>query len=204
VPEIAGSPARRNSASAVMLRLPNADKRHDLRMWEFDSKKAWTWITRSALALPFAALWSFCSAEDWTASLPLLLFYFTLLINTYHSVRFFLPMPAQNASNYIVDTCLIVIYVLMALSIGRPVLFCFLSVWLFLLGTIRYSLLIGSFDNIKVLRRKIIIDLLGAVLCFSAIGGILIGYVFAATWMLTMIFCCANIYLLQFKPMYRL
>lgn len=74
-------------------------------------------------AAGFSAVGIFCAwvnVTDWrTAAMPLV-FYGLLVVNTYFSVRCFSDFPFANApSQKIVDTILVMLYVLLALQFSR-------------------------------------------------------------------------------------
>jgi hypothetical protein len=162
-----------------------------------------SFIIWAALGLSLAALWSLYSSNNWLQSVPLLIFYITLIINTLFSIKFFSLFPRRKLSSYAIDVILVGIYVAMALSIARAALFCYLASWLFLIAAIRYCLLLESTENNSARRRKIIIDLLGAALSLFAFGGVVLGHSLIATWVFATTFVCANVHLLLSKPMYR-
>ena len=53
-----------------------------------------------------------------------------------------------------------------------------------------------------ILRRKIVIDGLGLLLCSAAFVGTLAGHPLESAWVQTILFGLANVYLLIIKPMY--
>ncbi len=139
---------------------------------------------------------------DSTTALPHALFYLILIANTYFSIAFFSRIDAATVPQRVLDVVLGANYLLLAASIGRPALFESIGSSLFALATIKYMLLV-RIVNLKVVRRKIRIDLFGCGLCAAALAGSLIGYRLESAWAMTVVFAIANVYLLILRPMYQ-
>lgn len=136
--------------------------------------------------------------------LPQIIFFVTLLVNTFFSVRFYARIQPKDSSQMIIDVLLVVSYIALALSIGRAIEFSIAALILFGLAPMKYVLMLGKVPHRALLRRKIRIDTSGTILCVFLLAATLAGYGFAGMWVTTMIFLAANIYLLKFKPMYQL
>jgi hypothetical protein len=134
---------------------------------------------------------------------PHLIFYLILLLNTFFSIRFFFPLIERDWKQLLVDGLLIAQYILLVYAIGAPIFFPFLLLIFFTTATLKYALALPGLHPF-VLRRKIIIDLLGVLLSAATLGGVLIGYPLESTWGLVGVFALANAYLLLIRPMYRL
>jgi len=163
--------------------------------------KAWTATAAFSLA-GVASLFMFAQVSQYL--LPHLVFYIVLVLNTFFSVRFFSRIAPENRSQLEIDAVLVILYFALALSMGRPVAFAFFALCLFIAASSKYPLLLLVIPQTNVLKRKILIDLLGTAVCAAILGATLLGYAFAAAWVLAILFMFANVYLLFIRPMYRL
>lgn len=142
---------------------------------------------------------------DWRIALPLGIFYATITVNTYFSVKLFASItPPENNQQHIMDLLLVVFYLLLVFSFPYPTVYMFFALCIFITAPIKYALLLTVIPYERLLKRKILIDLLGTSLCAAVLGGALLGYPFASAWVLAAVFLFANIYLLAIRPMYRL
>ncbi len=158
--------------------------------------------------LIFGVLGALVSAPNLTSAVPLLIFYGTLVVNTYFSIRCFgaITRPGDR-SQKIADGILVVLYLLLALSFANALIFVALAILLFKVSTIKYILLSTTVEfpsHKRLLRRKIYINATGTLLCVFALGGIFLGYGMVALWSWTLVFVIANIYLLIVNPLYVL
>lgn len=168
------------------------------------------WLTHmSALARARLAVCLFATAgvvgwmiaPDSETSLPLALFYATLTLHTYFSVRFF-PTPPRMRDQ-LADIAIAICYLLVAIFIKNPIAFTFFAAGIFFLSVLKYSLLLGEFPHTEPLKRKIRVNLLGGVFCLAILLGILSGYALLSVWIFAIVFIIANIYLLLLNPLYR-
>lgn len=136
--------------------------------------------------------------------LPHVIFYVVLLINTFFSLRFFAPIQPVNTSQTIIDAACVGAYIAMALSIGFPVAFALSALALFIASPAKYALMLALLPHTAMLRRKILINLLGATASAVLLGITLLGYPLQGAWAFTIAFALANLYLLLINPMYRL
>jgi hypothetical protein len=143
------------------------------------------------------------SEADWAARAPTALFYAVLVINTWFSVRFFSRLPPIDRDESAIDGLLTVLYIALALAIGRNVPFIAIATVLFFAATAKYALLLRIMDLPLTLRRKMAIDSLGGLLCLVALTGALLGNEIESTWALALVFLAANVFLLLVQPMYR-
>lgn len=138
-------------------------------------------------------------------SLPLIVFYAILLINTYFSVRCFSSLGhIHDFLHHSVDTALAVLYVALASQFGNPLWFTATATVLFAMATTKYIILLPQKNHTKLLMRKIATDNSGILLCLLAFIGILTGRVNAAVNGLVIVFLAANIYVFFIHPLYRL
>jgi hypothetical protein len=138
-----------------------------------------------------------------SAVLPLILFYVILIINSYFSIEFFSKItPNDRYEQKIVDFSMVVIYLALILNLGNQLAYLLISVALFVVATLKYSLLL-EIVKVKTLKRKIIIDLFGGIACTLALAGSLAGYGEITNWIWAIAFLFANIYLLIINPMYK-
>ena len=98
---------------------------------------------------------------------------------------------------------LVVVYFFLALSIGRPLLFEAAGSVLFALATIKYIYLSRDV-HLRIVKRKILIDLLGSILCAASFTNALGGDAGKSAWIQMIVFAVANVYLLAVRPMYRI
>jgi hypothetical protein len=125
-----------------------------------------------------------------------------LVLNTIFSIRFFGPMIRRDRWQWLLDGGLLAIYAALALSIGQGVVFPLAASALFVVAALKY---VAAWDSIPthVLRRKVTIDLCGAVLCVAVLAASIVGYSYAAAVALAAIFALANVVVLWLRPMYR-
>jgi hypothetical protein len=142
--------------------------------------------------------------SSWEIALPHAIFYTVLIVNTFFSIRFFTPLTPRSHYQTLVDGALVVIYAALALSIGWPIAFSFAALALFVVAPMKYTHKLELIPHTKLLRKKILIDLWGTVLCLAVLGGTILGYAPESAWALAIIFSLANVYLLFVKPMYRM
>jgi hypothetical protein len=146
---------------------------------------AWWWIVpRSATAVPH------------------FLFYLTLVVNTYFSIKALSSICGIAPYQRAFDVALGVVYILLATSMGRPTIFEAVTACLFGLATTKY-LFLATFVHLGVVKRKIVIDALGLALCSTALVASLCGYSQQSAWLLASVFLLANAYLLMVRPMYQ-
>jgi len=140
---------------------------------------------------------------DWKTSLPLVIFYAILIINTFFSIRCFNLVPfKRKREQHIIDTLLAVSYLLLATSFRSLYVFALSSMVLYVVATFKYILLFSEGQNKKLLRRKIFIDALGISASILALGGILMGFSFISSWIFTSLFFLVNVYIFFIKPLY--
>lgn len=149
-------------------------------------------------------LWSLIfGVHDNSYELPHLLFYATLTLNTYFSIRFYSYFTPAVVFQSAIDIALAAAYICLALTIGVPILFALCATIVFTIAPLKYAHMLGFTPYDATLRRKILIDLAGTCMCLSALILTLMGYVHEAAWLLAIVFAIANIHLLIINPMYR-
>lgn len=135
--------------------------------------------------------------------LPLILFYVVLMINTYFSIEFFSRIiPKKRLEQEIIDLLLVFSYLFLALSFNNSVWYVLFATILFVVATLKYIFLLGIVD-LKILKKKMIIDGFGIMLCVLALVVCFTGWEVITTWVWSLIFLLANIYLLFIRPMYK-
>jgi hypothetical protein len=161
------------------------------------------WI--ATITFSFVGVWSFLYWAPQTPELlPQAIFYAVLVLNTYFSIQFYAKIEPRNASQATIDTILVLIYIVLGLSLGHPVVFTVAALCLFIAAPVKYMLMLGKIPYEALLRKKIRIDGQGTALCAAVLLGTLAGYGPASAWVLAVLFSLANIYLLLVRPMYRL
>jgi ABC-type nickel/cobalt efflux system permease component RcnA len=119
-------------------------------------------------------------------------------------VRFWRPLQPKEFSQLFIDAVLFGIYGMLAFSVGRGIDFSFFATLLFIVATTKYAFMLEKTPHSRTIKRKILIDLAGALLCAAALLGTLMGYAEFSAMALAAVFAGANVYLLWHKPMYRL
>ena len=145
------------------------------------------------------------TVQNWGESLPLIAFYFLVLVNTHLSVSFFLSIiPHHGGLQKLINAALLLVYLGLAFSLDKPLSFTLIATLMFTLATIKYILLIDEGRLRRLLSKKILAETLGILACVLTIFGILIGYSVLATSVWVLLFLVANVYLLSIKPLYKI
>ncbi len=154
----------------------------------------------------FGGITAATMVHDWGTAWPLVFFYAVLVVNTYFSVRVFSTItPQHNSSQKRIDFVAVILYLCLATQFENPLNFTALASMLFLACIIKYTLLTDVIPNHrKFLRRKIILDWLGVLLCILAVIGVAANYSHITTIFFAFTNALANIYLLIIKPFYVL
>jgi hypothetical protein len=148
--------------------------------------------------------WRFV-VTDHASAAPLLIFYITIAINTFFSIQLFTKIiPKEDLVQKCFDVALVLVYLWLAYAMKSILLFAFVDTLLFIVAAGKYAGLLRIVHHPILLKRKIIIDLIGALAGLLAIGGIILGYPLETAWALALAKVVANIALLYFWPMYRL
>ena len=134
----------------------------------------------------------------------LLLFYATLTVNTYYSVKTFASITRSNMIQNIVDTYLLIVYLFLGSSLGYPILFWSIALLLFASAPAKYFNLASLIHRPKLIRRKTSLDFLAAALVASALAGTVLLNVTGSAYLAATVFAVANVYLLYIRPMYRI
>jgi hypothetical protein len=162
------------------------------------------WVVSSFFALAFIVTWIFDSF-DWHKAIPLAIFYAVFIFNTFFSIRCFARItPPYSFVQSIIDFILASLYIAVAINIESPAYFIFFTLLIFAISSLKYTLLIGNIGYDSILKRKILIDMIGVCGCTFVIGGILIGYVRTSIWAWAAIFILANVILFYFWPFYKI
>ncbi len=173
------------------------------------SDKFTTYARNRALAVTAVfgaiALISLSSVVDWGRSWPLVLFYGTILLNTYFSVRSFASItPKEHLGQQIIDAVLVLCLFLMVMNFNSVLNFIIWTTLLFIVATLKYIFLARLAGYSKLLYMKIRIDALGILFCFLALLGTLWGYGRQVSAIWAVVFVLANIYVLKLNPHYLL
>src|SRR3989344_7855151 len=155
--------------------------------------KTWTATIAFSLAGIIAVLFY---ASVSLVLLPHVIFYAVLVVNTFFSIRFFSRIAPENKSQMTIDTVLSLLYLALAFSMGKPVSFAFFALCLFIAASTKYPLLLLVIPQTGVLKRKILIDLMGTATCAAILGATIMGYAFESAWIAALGFTLANVYLL--------
>ncbi len=148
-------------------------------------------------------MWSILfHSVPWEFVVPHVIFYAVLTLNTFFSVRFYTSFTPPSLFQSFIDIALAAAYIGLALTIGIPLAFAFFALTVFTIAPAKYAHMLGRTAHDATLRKKILIDLLGTVMCVFVLGLTLVGFEQKAAWILAALFTAANIYLLAIKPMY--
>jgi hypothetical protein len=143
--------------------------------------------------------------RDWRTSLPLAVFYTTLVINTYFSIRLFSQItPADNYLQKTINIILGLLYLWLAFTFHSLPLFVGGATLLFAVAALKYILLRRQVRQPLLLQRKITVDGLGFFACGLMLAATFSNYTFGASWLWALTFVIANIWLLAIFPLYRL
>ncbi len=148
----------------------------------------------------------YTAESNWPDVMPMLVFYTVLTINSYFSVKLFTTItPPDEITQRTLDLVLMAIYFLLAYSFDNTKMFLIITLFLFIVAPLKYSLLLlGKVPHPKLLKKKITIDLLGTLLAAAVIAGSVAGYTHESAWALAIIFTIANVYFLLIDPMYKI
>lgn len=149
-----------------------------------------------------ASLFLFAPLSSLTV--PHIIFYAVLTINTFFSVQLFSAIQPKHVTQTIADSLLVAIYFALALSIGNAVWFAFFALAVFVAAPPKYALMLRAVPYTRLLKKKILIDLTGTAFCSFILACVLLGYPRESAWVLAIGFTLANVYFLMIQPMYRL
>jgi hypothetical protein len=136
---------------------------------------------------------------------PLLIFYAVLTLNTYISIVLFSGItPMHDGPQRFIDFILFALYLTLAFALQNPIMFFVILLFIFIVAPIKYMLLLGRIPHPRLLKKKVLIDLLGTLMSACVLAIALLGYVSTAAWLLAGLFSLANVLLLIVNPMYRL
>jgi hypothetical protein len=138
----------------------------------------------------------------WEFLVPHAIFYAVLTLNTFYSVRMYTVIAPESAFQSLIDIALAASYIALGLTIGLPLAFSFCALIIFTIAPMKYAHMLLHTQHDATLKRKIMIDLLGTLMCAFVLGLTLIGLELKGAWILASLFALANIYLLYIKPMY--
>jgi hypothetical protein len=145
----------------------------------------------SAFAL---GAWFFIVPNSATA-LPHAIFYSVLVLNTYFSIRLFHHLSTSRRDQQTSNVVLAAAYCLLPVFMGRSPFFELIASLLFALATFKYVLLYRS-EKLRIIKRKLQIDLMGCALCVSSFLAALHDHPVAGSWVLSVVFLIGSLYLL--------
>jgi hypothetical protein len=162
------------------------------------------WLATGAFAIAGIAAF-FYVAPNTRLVWPDAIFYGVIVLNTFFSIRLFARISPAQTYQAVVDTTLVLCYVALALSLGTMWAFPFFALCIFIAAPLKYILMLGETPYDKLMKKKLLIELLGTALCaFALLGATILDYPLASAWALAIVFSLANVYLLIIHPMYRL
>lgn len=136
-------------------------------------------------------------------SLFLLTYYAVLVLNTFFSIRTFSAITPSHLLQTIFDATLLCGYVVLAFSFNSVLQFSIVSAVLFLVAIGKYIHLKHITAPSELLKRKVRMNALGALLSFSCAVLTLFSSSMVAASVLAVVFTAANVYVLYINPMYR-
>lgn len=140
-------------------------------------------------------------------SIQATIFHAVLLLNTYFSIRCFGKITPDKAPwQRSLDLFLVLMYSLLPFAIRFPSLYILVMILLFGIASLKYTMLLGVIPDVRLLRRKIAIDLSGVfwnylIFVAGSLGLLPVGLLL---WIWVGVFMVMNWYLLKIKPMYCL
>lgn len=152
----------------------------------------------------FVAVTAYLALGTYTSiALPFFIFYITLVLNTYYSIRLFASItPKEDLTQHTIDTVLVLLFFGLSATFAYPVAFAFINICLFTLAALKYTLLLRIVPHERLLKRKISIDIIGIIMGLAVLAGVMLGYEYTTAWCLAVVFIIANIILLKIRPMY--
>ncbi len=150
------------------------------------------------------AIWSIhAGIRDWSVSAPLVVFFCILTINTFFSIRYFHPFePARSRSQWLINSILIFLYLLLETSFNDPLRYTIILTILFAIATVKYLALRKTLGTDTTIERKIRVDSYATLVGVVAVIGMFIGVQWVISWTLAIGNIVANIYLLWANPLY--
>lgn len=141
--------------------------------------------------------------NDWKLAVPSIIFYIILVVNTYFSISTFVSAtPSKSFGQNFFNLSLVIVYIFLALNIGKPFWF---SLWggiLFFIAVLKYLNLGAMIGFSKLLKRKISVDFLGLLAFLLAFSGVLMGFDLLSMWILVIAFAVVNFYIFFINPLY--
>lgn len=140
-------------------------------------------------------------------ALPALILYAGLVINTYFSIRCFSSITPENYSMQdVVDIMLGVLFISLATAFNNIQNFLTIGLFLFELAVVKYVLLLrtAGVGYHALIRKKILLEMLGVISGSLGLTLALFGYSFASIWFLALLLLGANIYLILLRPFYKI
>jgi len=142
-------------------------------------------------------------SPDPLAALPEALLYGLLMIQTWFSLRlFFRLIDPKDKGQQAVNVLLVLAYACLAWSIWNPFWFYFMWTVYFYLTVLKYVLLVGRFDYKRLLRRKLLADVLGMGIGPLMLVSFLFSSVDAWRWLGLALFGGACAYYIYVRPLY--
>jgi len=142
---------------------------------------------------------------DWLLALPLIIFYATLCINTFFSVRLFSSLiPPDDIAHNVIDLVLAILYATLAWFLYDRNLFIFIAGLMFAGATIKYSYALKNIPYKELLRKKIFIDNIGTFISIITYAASIFVHPSLFLWIWSIGFLITNIYILYIKPLYTL
>jgi hypothetical protein len=129
--------------------------------------------------------------------------YALILLNTFPSIRIFASIQdPRDAFQNGVDIALGFSYVALVLSLGRPWAFPAATVLMFSLATAKYMHLRGRTAHPRLVRRKTVVDILGAVGAGAAMVASAFWEPSLIHWLWAAGFALAQVHIFLVRPLY--
>ena len=126
------------------------------------------------------------------------------MLNTYVSIRFFSSIIKKGDRVQIVlDAVLFAIYLALAFNLNNRIFFTFWALLIYIVAAAKYALLLGTVPHPRLLKRKILVDISGIMMCALALIGILTGHGTLSLWLMAVVFFIANILFFFVWPLYK-
>lgn len=138
-------------------------------------------------------------------TIPFYIFLVLLLVHTYHAVHCFKTVaPKQQRMAHVIDAILVLLYLALPMSLWYGSFFYLIATLLFAVASLKYALLFGQTSAGALVRKKLIVDIIGILGCLIAFIGDALGFWPVTDWIFAIGFAAVTIYLFYIDPLYVL
>lgn len=161
--------------------------------------------TGACLLFLVVGLYGVPRVTDLRSALPLMIFYFALVFNTFFSVRLFgLVISPEDMFQQGIDLFIALFYLGLPFLFSNTLLFLYGVSVFFVVTAAKYAVLIDRVVHPKLLKKKLLANLLGAGGAGLSLGLALAGHSDLGAWLYSIGFLVANVIFFTISPLYRL